>query len=555
MNLKGLLHVVSLFLVCTFLKAQPQLALQPFASGFETPISIAAAGDDRLFVVEQRGLIKSINAEGTVSGTPFLDLSGVVSQSGSETGLLGLAFHPEYAANGYFFVNYTRQSDGNTVISRFSRDESNPDLSDPGSEVQLFTVEQPADNHNGGQLLFGPDGYLYISLGDGGGAGDPGNNAQNRGSLLGKMLRIDINVDEAPYYAIPDDNPFVDDNATLDEIWALGLRNPWRSSFDRYTGDLWIADVGQSEREEINFQSASESGGANYGWRCYEGDVAYNLNDCQDEGHYTFPVFDFEHQGSGCSGSVTGGYVYRGALYNGMSGHYIFADYCTGVFYHVLNSDTGFEGKALGTFSRYEYTAFAEDQYGELYVTLKGEGEVRKVVETGDCKPVAKIVEMDFPVELEPGESITLEAFFHPSLEYQWYKNGSPQPGETEHTIEVSEEATFSVTVTNPANACTNTSDPMEVTLVYSSVSTLETSSLKIYPNPAGHQLHIEGLPLTGKTTVSLIDENGVSVLTEISNNSEAAILSTQKLPVGMYVLRINHENNVVREKIMINNE
>lgn len=229
----------------------------PFAQGLSNTTSITHAGDSRLFVVDQEGLIRIVDSNGNVNSQPFLDIQGRVT-TGGERGLLGLAFHPQYNSNGYFYVNYVGEGDI-THISRFNVSSSNEDLADPESEFVLLTVDQPATNHNGGNLSFGPDGFLYIGLGDGGGSGDPDNRAQNPMDYLGKILRID--VDQGDPYAIPSSNPFFNSETALEEIWALGLRNPWRFSFDRLTGDLWIADVGQNEVEEINFQEAASQGG------------------------------------------------------------------------------------------------------------------------------------------------------------------------------------------------------------------------------------------------------------------------------------------------------
>lgn len=256
--------------MCVILSFAQDLELDLFASGFNRPVNIKHAGDDRLFVVEQDGFIKIVNSDGSVEPTNFLDIDDRVRSIGNEQGLLGLAFHPDFASNGYFFVNYTDNS-GDTVISRFSRIGVNPTIADPNSELIILTYTQPYSNHNGGELQFGPDGYLYISSGDGGSGGDPQNNAQNLNSLLGKLLRIDVNNSTASNpYEIPADNPFIGDAAARDEIWAYGLRNPWKFSFDALTDDLWIADVGQNAREEINLVPSTDAG-LNYGWRCYEG--------------------------------------------------------------------------------------------------------------------------------------------------------------------------------------------------------------------------------------------------------------------------------------------
>lgn len=245
--------------------------MTPFATGLSNSVTITNAGDSRLFVVDQAGYIRIVDTNGQVYPEPFLDIHEKVVFEG-ERGLLGLAFHPQYASNGYFFVNYVEQGN-RTRISRFEVSADNADRADPESELNLITQLQPFNNHNGGDLKFGPDGFLYIALGDGGGSGDPDNRARNPMERLGKMLRIDVNQGDP--YAIPTSNPFYDSTTALGEIWALGLRNPWRFSFDRLTGDLWIADVGQSELEEINFQSAASEGGENYGWRCYEGNESF----------------------------------------------------------------------------------------------------------------------------------------------------------------------------------------------------------------------------------------------------------------------------------------
>jgi hypothetical protein len=534
-------------------KSQPQLELQPFATGLSIPIAVVNAGDERLFAVQQRGLVRIIDADGTVSATPFLDLSAKVSQSGSETGLLGLAFHPNYDENGYFFVNYTRLSDGSTIVSRFTLSDSNPNVADNTSEKILLTLTQPYSNHNGGQLLFGPDGYLYIFLGDGGSGGDSQNYAQTRSSLLGKLLRIDVNVDAEKLFVIPPDNPYVGDVTTRDEIWALGLRNPWRNSFDRYTGDLWIADVGQGAREEINFQPASSPGGENYGWRCYEGNIPYNLNGCQDGSNYVYPVFDYQHQGTGCTGSVTGGYVYRGTLYNGISGIYLFADYCTGNFYQISQSEGQFNGSLFMTDSRFQYASFGEDMYGELYTVMLGAGEVRKIVETGDCKPVAKIMENAIVSGNSASVEAILEAFFHPNLEYQWYKDETIIPEATEHILQVPESGQFTVMVTNPDNQCFNTSESVEIILQPTFIAPNRLDGLHVFPNPANDYLIVEGLPLEGTNIISLLDVTGNNLISLSSSNFTTFNISLQTIPSGLYFLQVTNGNDVKREKILVN--
>ncbi|MBI1191773.1 MAG: cadherin [Bacteroidetes bacterium] len=364
-------------LVGSSLHAQPNFTLQPFASGLSEPVDITNAGDDRLFIVEKRGAIQILNARGAKIPTPFLDIDPQVS-TGSERGLLGMAFHPEYATNGYFYVNYTNNA-GNTVISRFTRSALNPNVADPASEVILLTVTQPFSNHNAGDLNFGPDGYLYIALGDGGSFGDPGNRSQTKTNLLGKVLRID--VDSGSPYGIPADNPFVGDPTYAPEIWALGVRNPWRCSFDALTGDYWIADVGQDDWEEVNVQPASSTGGENYGWRCYEGDEPYNLSGCSSIGTYDFPVFVYPHNFTTGGISITGGYVYRGIGNPSLYGKYLFCDYLSGNWWAL--EDNGSGGYIITPYGNVQslISTFGEDAENELYAANLSTGQIYKIVE------------------------------------------------------------------------------------------------------------------------------------------------------------------------------
>ncbi|WP_426430774.1 PQQ-dependent sugar dehydrogenase [Winogradskyella sp. HB-48] len=369
--------LITFFCVSCLTFCFPQdLELESFASGFNRPVNIKHAGDDRLFVVEQDGIIKIVNSDGTIETTNFLDIDDRVRSIGNEQGLLGLAFHPDFATNGYFFVNYTNNS-GDTVISRFSRIGVSPTIADPNSELIILTYSQPFSNHNGGELQFGPDGYLYISSGDGGSGGDPQNNSQNLNSLLGKLLRIDVNNSSASNpYDIPADNPFVGDANARDEIWAYGLRNPWKFSFDSMNNDLWIADVGQNAREEIN-QVASTSAGLNYGWRCYEGNITYNTSGCPSSSTLTFPVSEYSHSGGRCS--ITGGYVYRGSTYPNMVGTYLFGDVCTQEIGY-LKFENGSWNSTFESFSG-NWVAFGEDINGELYVSSLG-GSIFKVTDS-----------------------------------------------------------------------------------------------------------------------------------------------------------------------------
>lgn len=356
----------------------PPVQLSPYAGGFFLPVKIASSGipgDGRLFVVEQNGYIRIVDAGGAVRPTPFLDLSDHIVWGG-EQGLLGLVFHPDYAGNGYFYVNYTRL-DGDSVIARYSV-SGDPNVADPGSEFVILGFEQPYANHNGGDLAFGPDGYLYIPTGDGGSFGDPQENAQSLGSLLGKVLRID--VDGGSPYAIPPDNPFVGTPNALPEIWAFGLRNPWRFSFDRQTGDMFIGDVGQGSWEEIDFQPAASAGGENYGWDCYEGNHSYELTGCSPlPSDYVFPIYEYSHA---VGHAVTGGYVYRGSAYPSLLGAYFFADFADARLWSLFFNGTTWELTPHGVFAGRNFSTFGEDNSGELYVADYSSGQVLRLQAT-----------------------------------------------------------------------------------------------------------------------------------------------------------------------------
>ncbi|MGC4105704.1 MAG: PQQ-dependent sugar dehydrogenase [Thermomicrobiales bacterium] len=347
-----------------------------FASGFEKPVFVTHAGDGsgRVFVIEQSGRIRII-ADGQTAETPFLDITDRVGSSGNEQGLLGLAFAPDYATSGAFYVDYT-DARGNTVVSRFTAKD---DSADPASEAVILQQEQPAENHNGGDLAFGPDGFLYISFGDGGGQGDPDGNGQNLGTWLGKILRIDVSkADGETPYTVPEDNPFVTTDGALPEIFFYGLRNPWRFSFDRETGDVWIGDVGQSMYEEIDVVAAvdAKTGGQNFGWNIKEGDSCYNADSCDDAG-LTPPVFVYSHDDGGCS--VTGGYVYRGSSVPSLVGTYLCADYCSGLVWGIGPDGNGGFVAATPVESGLSISSFGEDEGGELYVTDIGGGGVYRI--------------------------------------------------------------------------------------------------------------------------------------------------------------------------------
>ncbi|TFH22402.1 MAG: glucose dehydrogenase [Myxococcales bacterium] len=363
----------------------PVVTSEIVATGLSSPVQLTAVALDtrRLFVVEQRGRVRILE-DGVVLPTVFLDIESLVAgpETASERGLLGLAFHPDHAANGRFFVNYTRAGDGATVIARYQTTDD-PDVADPSSARVLLVIDQPAANHNGGQIAFGPDGLLYVGTGDGGGGGDPLETAQDDASLLGKILRLDVDVDVPPYYSVPAANPAAATGAPPGLVWAKGVRNPWRFRFDRATGDLYIGDVGQGQIEEIDFQPASSAGGENYGWDIFEGTRCHEPNpgeDCPDpDPGFTAPIVEYPHA-EGCS--VTGGFTYRGCALPSLHGAYFYADFCTAfvrtfeVFAGtpILQADVT---SAFGGIRR--ISAFGEDARGELYV-VSLDGTIRKMI-------------------------------------------------------------------------------------------------------------------------------------------------------------------------------
>lgn len=347
------------------------IVLVEFASGLSNTVEIVNANDNRLFVVQQNGIIKIIQPNGTVNSTNFLNINSKITFSG-EQGLLGLAFHPQYSTNGYFYVYYNNTA-GNITVARYSVSSTDSNIADASSEKILMNISKPFTNHNGGSMHFAPDGNLWISTGDGGSGGDPNNNAQNKNSLLGKMLRI--NVNSTGNYDIPTDNPFVGIDGA-DEIWSFGLRNAWKFSFDLTLGNVMIADVGQNQIEEINKISISQPG-INYGWRCYEGNTAYNTAGCASSDTMTFPISVYNHTGGKCS--ITGGYIYRGNLYPAMYGKYFFADYCSRQI-GILNSDNSINWTTA--FTGNNFSTFGEDFQKELYIAAVNNNKIYKVTTT-----------------------------------------------------------------------------------------------------------------------------------------------------------------------------
>jgi len=361
------------------------LSLTTWVTGLRQPIFVTHAGDgsNRLFIVEKRGVIRIWQA-GRLLEAPFLDITDRVGSRSSEQGLLGLAFAPDFASSRLFFVNYTNLQ-GDTIVERYGVTDD-PNRADRTSAFQILRMDQPAPNHNGGMIAFGPDGHLWIGTGDGGGAGDVYKNGQNPASLLGKMLRLDVSSDLSQPYQAPADNPWVtqtwNGQTVAPEIWALGLRNPWRFSFDRVTGDLWIGDVGQNAYEEVDWVAAEQkgypNGGLNFGWPIMEGTHCYGASaGCNRQG-LTLPAAEYDHDTGGCA--VTGGYVYRGAAMPELEGVYFYGDYCSGYIWALRANSSGGQVPVRVFASDLSISSFGEDEAGELYVADLGKGTIFRLV-------------------------------------------------------------------------------------------------------------------------------------------------------------------------------
>ncbi len=423
------LAIVLSLAVPSVLPAQPVILKDAFPNlTFPGPVDLQHAGDgtNRLFVVRQAGYIEVVdNSPAATSSKTFLDIDSQVV-SGGELGLLGLAFHPAYESNGYFFVNYTAASPLRTVVSRFTVSPANPDSADRWSEVILLQFDQPYNNHNGGQLAFGPDGYLYVATGDGGSGGDPQNNGQNRSALLGKILRIDVDVPADTFnYSIPPGNPFAGNvNGYREEIFAWGFRNPWRFSFDAATGTPWVGDVGQGDWEEVDILV----NGGNYGWRLKEGTHCYDPPDgCDTIPGLTDPVWEYAHDGSGgCS--ITGGYVYRGAAIPSLYGKYLYGDYCTGRIWALDSSGAGGWVNVPVLDTTRNITSFGVDSANEVYVCSAGDGKIFKLVPLHPPVPTLQ----------SPGDgSMNLP----PNPELRWYSS----PSATRYHLQVGQDPGFTV--------------------------------------------------------------------------------------------------------------
>ncbi len=509
---------------------RPKVRLNTWATGLTQPVNICSAGDDRLFVAEKGGTVRIITDSMVLLSRPFLDITDRVDNAGNEQGMLGMVFDPDYAENGYFYMYYIYGTGaGFSRISRFQV-TADPDSADAASEQILYTWEQPEWNHNGGTLHFGPDGYLYMAFGDGGGTNDQLNNAQDLTDPLGDIIRIDVSAHDSTFQ-IPPDNPFVDlvGSDTLPEIWASGLRNPFRWSFDRLTGDLWIGDVGQVTWEEVTFWPAGDNSGPNFGWRCREGfstNVQTDQTFCGDSADYDSPVAQFDHvpENQGGQGwcSIIGGYVYRGQDFPHLYGHYIFTDYCAGDFITFAPGGTSDVDTLLLT-SEPGFAGFGEDADGEMYVTNILNGEVSKLV---DPCPMAD------PVIMEMGDHLMAPA----GIGYQWVQDGVAIPDAEDQLFYPGTSGNYQVVVDLGA-PCALISDT--VFFIPAGVQEVSASVISLSPNPARNEVIVQLAPHMTLDRIEVMDALGrLSVNKAMSGNVRRAVLDTSALPAGTYAVR-----------------
>lgn len=524
---------------------RPKVRLHTWATGLSQPVNICSAGDTRLFIAEKGGTVRIITDSMVVLPRPFLDITDRVDNAGNEQGMLGMVFDPDYAENGYFYMYYIYGTgSGFSRISRFQV-TADPDSADASSEQILYAWEQPEWNHNGGTLHFGPDGYLYMAFGDGGGTNDQLNNAQDLSDPLGDIIRIDVSAHDSTFQ-IPADNPYADlvGSDTLPEIWASGLRNPFRWSFDRLTGDVWIGDVGQVTWEEVTFWPAGDNSGPNFGWRCREGfstNVQTDQTFCSDSSAYDSPVAQFDHvpENQGGQGwcSIMGGYVYRGQDFPHLYGHYIFTDYCAGDFITFAPGGTSDVDTLLLTTDA-GFAGFGENDEGELFVTNVMNGEVSRLV---DPCPMAD------PVITEEEDHLIAPE----GLGYQWLLEGIAVPGAVDQVFLPGMSGNCQVLVDFGA-PCTLISD----TVFYTPTGVHDRSLLgiKLSPNPARNEVIVQLAPHMTVDRIEVMDALGhLSATKTVPGNVRRAILDTSALPAGTYAVRgLSAGHRVATERLII---
>ena len=532
--------------------SQITVGFSSFLTGLTAPVDIVNAkdGSNRLFIVQQNGTIRVY--DGTLLATPFLNMAGSITyDAGGERGLLSLVFHPQFATNGYFFVYYNN-TDGNAELAQYHISATNSNIADPTSRKVLLAITKPYTNHNGCKLNFGSDGNLYFGTGDGGSGGDPQNNAQNLNSLLGKMIRINVdNFTTAPYYTVPASNPLVGVPGTRPEIYSWGLRNPWRWSFDRQTGDMWIADVGQDAWEEVNYLPAAATSGLNYGWRCYEGTHNYDLSQCgtTPATGKTTPIFEYGHNNAG-GYSITGGLVYRGVEYPALQGYYICADYVRPNGWLIKSNGAGGWTVMQQTNFPANISTFGDAEDGTLYLASLS-GTIYKIT-----------TDIILPVRL-----LSFSAQAQNNRDFISWRT-TADASLTGFEVEQSIDGTRFGTVGTVQPIAGNTSDYHFATatvptdryyrlkMVYNTGTVLYSSVVKIAAAPVSkiavayttaRQLHLTTpVPLQ---QVNLANLQGQKLQSFSSLGTGTHILNTTTLPAGIYYVQCIRQDNAVESQ------
>lgn len=544
---KSILFLGSIFLVLVAVAQVPSINMVTLATGYSSPVDIKNCGDNRLFIAEQAGYIRILYKDGTKQTTPFLNIDPLVNSAGNEQGLLSLAFSPNYKQDGYFYVNYINGTgNGSTRISRFSVMANDSTQADPNSEKILLTFSHPYTNHKGATLMFGQDGYLYDTQGDGGSGGDPQGNGQNKNTYLGKILRIDVSNPDTTY-TIPADNPFVGQPNVKEEIWAYGVRNPWRCSFDRIAGDMWIGDVGQDAYEEVDFQSVTSAGGENYGWRCREGLHAYNSSGCAG---LTFvdPIFEMPQSGT-TNCSITGGYVYRGAQYSNLFGLYLHSDFCSGRIWSTRNlGNNTFDTDSptvyvngTQSFLTNNIGTFGQDNLGELYIGGRANGRIYRITETTNCNPVAFISLQDTITGCSP---VTVSALKGDTLSYEWYNSNGAISGATAYQYAAAQSGWYKVRVSKTQNAgCQSMSDSVYVQLTDTTVITPGTGITTFCKNSQPVVLNGYLQPAGGNYTGTATTNNTFNPALSTGTNTNVVYTYTNQFECvshGSVTLQVN---------------
>lgn len=531
--------------------AQPVISFQNITGGLAQPVDVANANDgtNRLFIVERQGTIRIWNGTSLIF-TPFLDISSIVLASGSEQGLLSVAFHPNYATNGYFYVWYNNL-EGNVTLARYTRSSLN--AADPSSGVALLTIFKPFANHNGADLNFGPDGYLYFGTGDGGSGNDPGNRAQNGDSLHGKMIRIDVNNSNPPYYSIPPTNPFISNAAVRDEIIAAGLRNPWRWSFDRQTGDMWLADVGQNAWEEVNFRPAGSQISLNYGWPCREAMHDLKAN-CGSQGIGTLvdPIFEYNRDDATGGRSITGGYVYRGAEFPSLQGYYITSDYITDHGWLIRSNGSGGWNVTFQSTWTADITSYGEAENGDIYAVTSA-GTLYKLIANSPL-PVHLISfngqqnvgrhQLTWEVQNEEkGDVYVIEKRINASQPFtevsRVISTANKEKNKYSITINSNEKTFYRLRIVG-----------IDGRMHYSSIITLETKIQQgIKATIAGSTLKL--LLPTNAISFALFDASGKMVLQKKTSRNPSEEISLQNIAKGILTIRVQFPQDVQTTRVV----